>query len=424
MTVADFNRDSRTDIGVMYNYGGNTMGTWTFLNLGSSFIWQRWLITGGWDASKSTQLASGDFNFDGNQDFVTLYNYGSPTFGIWTFNTNGYYVTQLSKSFEASGFETTKMSNMTSEDFNNDGRTDFAVLYDLGSAKMGVWTFMNNGYGAYYPQMRYRTSGWEVSKSVKIAAADFNRDNRKDLSIMYNYGGNVMGILIIPGSVNSFGGAQRWLLTGGWDTANSPSLVSGDINGDGHPDLATMYNYSNTAMGIWVFNGNGTNGFGIRRWLYTTGWDARNSPDLLIGNFNGDGFFDFATLYKYSDTNSGIWTFGTNGNVINSLVKIADLNGWDNSLASNIISGNYNLGGTLDIASIYEYSANEIGTNVIFGTYPSYSRQRWSINSPWVSSGVISINNGDINYDGKIDLAILQKESENSISLSGLINSY
>jgi hypothetical protein len=126
---------------------------------------------------------------------------------------------------------------------------------------------------------------------------------------MYNYGGNQMGIWTFINNGNNTFSSQRWLFwSSGWDAKLSPQLVSGDFNNDGLSDLATMYNYGGNQMGIWFFISK-NNYFISNKWLTLIDWDANKMPKIASGDFNSDLLSDITTIYDYGNFKIGIWAF-------------------------------------------------------------------------------------------------------------------
>src|SRR5258706_12689763 len=73
-----------------------------------------------------------------------------------------------------------------------------------------------------------------------------------------------------------------------FDTGNNPlSVVIGDTNGDGKPDLV-LANYTSNTVSVLLGNGDGT--FGGRRDFGT----GNNPYSVAIGDLNGDGKLDLA----------------------------------------------------------------------------------------------------------------------------------
>ncbi|MFI1201713.1 FG-GAP repeat domain-containing protein, partial [Streptomyces sp. NPDC020883] len=102
LTTGDFNGDGKTDLAVLYNYGRtddgkrNHTGLWVFSSAGDGFkaprkVWDSASDSWNWNASK---LTTGDFNGDGKTDLAVLYDYGVGTDGrrttaAWTFTSTG-----------------------------------------------------------------------------------------------------------------------------------------------------------------------------------------------------------------------------------------------------------------------------------------------------------------------------------------------
>ena len=141
-----------------------------------------------------------------------MYDYGSGRMGIWKFTASGStftpsasYVTGLNQwNVPATKF-------MTSGDFNGDGKADIAAMYDYGNGRMGIWNFTSHGT-TYVPRASYVTglNQWNVPATKFMTAGDFNGDGKADIAAMYDYGRSQMGI---------------WNFTSRWNYLYSTSLI-------------------------------------------------------------------------------------------------------------------------------------------------------------------------------------------------------
>ena len=153
---------------------------------------------------------------------------------------------------------------------------------------------------------------WEWDRT-KPVVGDFNGDGHDDLAAIYKYGDSDMGVLVKHGSSLAYAGPV-WTAPyrsgpGNWEWDRTKPVV-GDFNGDGHDDLAAIYKYGDSDMGVLVKRGSPTGltpGLGVDA-PYRSGpgnweWD-RTKP--VVGDFNGDGHDDLAAIYKYGDSDMGM----------------------------------------------------------------------------------------------------------------------
>lgn len=401
----DFNRDGITDLATMYNYGNNTVGVWAFINTGSSFYFHKIIVTAGWDATKSPYLVAGDFNRDGNTDIATMYDYGSSSIKMWVFQITNGVLSALTPYISINGgWDASRSSGLIAGDYNRDGNLDIATTYNYGSNQMGILTFFNSGYRTFGLTRFYFTGGWDASRSPYLMSADFNRDGNTDFSLIYNYGNPEIGVWVFTSNSSYINNLISYFRYTGWDASKSPNIVTGDYNGDGLQDYATMYNYGGSTMGLWVFLNNGFDSFNPQRWFYNNGWVASSSPYLVAGDFTNDGRSDLATMYNYGNATIAMWVFPSTGRSF-TWQKYFQTTGWDATKSGNLITGDFNSDGRLDIGAMYNYGGNNMGIWAFLNLNSRFTWRKYVQIGGWDASKSKNLVAGDFNKDGKTDFA-------------------
>ena len=193
------------------------------------------------------------------------------------------------------------------DDFNRDGRPDLAVanagtdanalIYPVSTGS-GISVLLGKGDGTFQAAVNYE--GGNSARSV--AVGDFNRDGNLDLAVIHHnwvsLSGSHVSILLGKGDGTFETGADY--LPGG----DALSIVAGDFNGDGISDLATAGPEEPTgSISLLLGNGDGTFRAALNYLV-----DARFASSLIMGDFNGDGKPDLATSgWKYADPPSFGW---------------------------------------------------------------------------------------------------------------------
>jgi uncharacterized repeat protein (TIGR01451 family) len=341
LAIADFNSDGRSDLAVgtgpltppdpsQSNYnlaihlGDGAGGFATPRNFGFTTS----------SGSSPAQIEAGDFNGDGTRDLVVMGSMGSAII----FTGDG-----------SEGFTISRLNNvirpgvMALGDFNGDLKTDLAVSQSEIFGATTLLIFISTTTGPLQ-----HAQSLNISFEVLISAADFNGDGKSDLllggtgNIGVRYaisdGNFTRPVRYLPGAtpgVTAVGDFKKdgrdsrtdlfvvlqpplstpfptvdvGILTsdalGGFDaprafnydprTSPSPAssfdIESGDLNGDGAPDLAIA---GNDITGAVLLFGDGRGEFGEPVTI-STGPNAR-PLNIKLSDFNHDGNLDLAVL--------------------------------------------------------------------------------------------------------------------------------
>jgi hypothetical protein len=229
LAVGDFNNDGHLDIAVgiepdsyMQVFLGNGAGGFTLASFIGDCEGDCFFQVG----NEAWSAVAGDFNGDGKLDLAVT-NAADGTVSILLGNGDGTFQPQMTVPVG------TGPRDLAIADFNGDGAPDIAVA-NSGSASVSILLNNHDGSGQFTAQEPLYPGDQEV---YGIAAADLNADGKIDLVVTDDAGGavdyflgNGDGTFPTEGTVQSTG------------TGGAYAVSTGDLNGDGLPDLVVTNN--------------------------------------------------------------------------------------------------------------------------------------------------------------------------------------
>lgn len=281
---------------------------------------------------------------------------------------------------------------VTTSDFNLDGHLDFAVV---GFSARTIAVFLGDGRGGFAPAPE---SPVRIERGWSIISGDFNGDGQPDLA--------VPSLLPFPnGEVNVLlgQGDGRFVLAPGSPLTAPPLrtgaayLAQGDFNRDGKQDLAVGLADS-AALAILLGNGDGSFTEGVPVSVpFTTG-----TTFVAADDFNRDGRPDLV-IESGSDNPDFIWLLLGNG-----------LGGFGPRLPFRVgadigtgptwaVVADFNSDGHADVATAnFNRTISVLLGNGVDGFGPP-------LVLPTSGNGT-SLAAADFNQDGKLDLALSYRE--------------
>ncbi len=256
--------------------------------------WRQWMVReGGW--GDDVKWMSGDFDGDGKSDIAAAWNNGGNN-TLTLRRSTGSGFTHEHWLVSAGGWIPT--TRWMSGDFNGDGKTDIAGVWNNGGMA-SIAVFPSDGRKfAGWTQWSDRDGGW--SDDIKWFPGDFNGDGKTDIAAAWNNNGRVT-ITVRLSLGNRFSQVHWNVDAGRW--FNSAVFMAGDFNGDGRDDVAELWNEIGTTS-INVFRSTGAAFGPAVAWSTRDGGWSEEAIRWIPGDFNGDGKTDIAAAWKNGGNNT------------------------------------------------------------------------------------------------------------------------
>jgi len=328
-------------------------------------------------------VVSADFDNDGVADLAGV-DYYSHTAIVWQGSGGGALQNPAYYAVNA------KPIAAVAADFDNDGNADLFVVNENSN---DATVLPGNGDGTFQSPVVYLSGG----PLTALASADFNNDGMPDMAVAdETY--QVVELLLGYGD-GSYTHASY--LTVGSGTS---AIGVGHFNGDSFPDLVVV-NTANDNVSVLLGYGDGT--FAPKS-NYSLLLGGSNAESIAVGDFNGDGYDDFAvTSRTYHYVEAYFANAGGTGAFTYSANYMVGMN------PNAVIAKDFNGDSLLDLA-VANSGSNDVSillgaANGTFGSAASFA----------AGSGPSALVGGLFNGDAIPDLAVTDSGSDKVSLLPG-----
>ncbi len=288
-----------------------------------------------------------------------------------------------------------------------------------GHPPLQVISFATSPAGMFMPPV---TSQGQFARAA-IALGDVNGDGKPDLAFGFEPAGvNSTNVTIYPnnGSATFFGASAFNFAPSGFAAGEMAGVALGDVDGDGKADLVMGLFMNPTA--VFIFKGQGNATFASNTFGKFTSTVAGNmnvlSQSIALGDLNGDGKPDLAQGFG-STTSSNVVFFPNEGGTTGFASSPSGIfaptsaaSGASQSIALGDVDGDGKLDLALETNGLAGGGASGFQVSIFLGTgtgtiFKPMSAFSFTPSIPSASGAAkMSIALGDVNGDGKPDLAI------------------
>jgi hypothetical protein len=318
----DLSGDRRADFAAVVDQGDKRTTVWNWVagsggGFSTGYIAWDSGINGGFDAGRIDSV-TGDFNGDGRTDVAMLREDPDSQTRLFLLLSDGTRYNAASQpAWTGSGWRVSHLKMVTG-DFNGDGYDDLAELQGLAGGQSKLWVQLSNQGGFGAPVLQWDSGAGKLPlDQASLLAGDFNGDGYTDLAEVYDTGGGVSRLMVHASNHGQFGApVTQWTSAAGTFSAGRATFVTASVDGDAvnGDEIVALYDDGAATSRLLTLAEHG-GGWTLGTWWSsgTGGLDATHVTALRAGDYDGNGHADVAALYDSGAGGRRLYTFASSG---------------------------------------------------------------------------------------------------------------
>ena len=319
--------------------------------------------------------------------------------GLVAYASSPFVVTFGGEGIDATSFATkvdqttgTAPNSVAIGDLDGDGKSDLVVA-NRSNNTVSILRNTSTGAGvvSYAAKVDYTTG----ANPISVAIGDLDGDGKSDLAVA-NIGGSTVSVFR---NTSTGAGVVSYAAKVDYTTGTLPYSVSiGDLDGDGKSDLAVANSTSNT---VSVFRNTST-GAGVVSYAAKVDYVTGSAPrSVAIGDLDGDGKSDLAVANYNSNSVSVFRNTSTGAGVVSYAAKVDYTTG---NNPESVSIGDLDGDGQSDLVVA---NLTSVTVSVLRNTSTGAGMVGYAAKVDYTTgSGARSVSIGDLDGDGKLDLAV------------------